>query len=166
MYFCHIGYRILRHTGTTFGYSSLITLIPEANLGIFSSMSGEDEHYIFRTLLHSYLADTFLGETPTINETTICTYPEPWFPAVHSNRRPIDKTRNSTHSLSAYVGTYHHPAYGDLVVRPNSTHLQVRKFIHRKHVKSGYYTPTCETPLEWRFAGGLSIVVQDAMVAG
>ena len=128
-------------------------------------MTGEDEQYIFRTLLHSYLADTFLGETPTINETTICTYPEPWFPAVHTSHRLIDKTRNSTHSLSAYVGTYHHPAYGDLVVRPNSTHLQVRKFIHRKHVKSGHYRPTCEMPFEWCFADG-PIEVQDAMSAG
>ena len=43
---------MLRHTGTTFGYSSLITLLPDVNIGVFTTMTGEDESYVTRTLLH------------------------------------------------------------------------------------------------------------------
>ena len=37
--------------------------------------------------------------------------------------------------------------------------------VHRKHVNSGHYRPSSETPSEWRFAGG-PIVARDWMLAG
>ncbi|KAH3838087.1 hypothetical protein DPMN_111493 [Dreissena polymorpha] len=46
------GYQMLRHTGTTFGYSSLVTLLPDVNIGVFTTMTGYDNGYIGRTLLH------------------------------------------------------------------------------------------------------------------
>ncbi|KAL3866263.1 hypothetical protein ACJMK2_043577 [Sinanodonta woodiana] len=116
------GYRILRHTGTTYGFSSLLTLFPEMNVGIFTAMSGEDENYVFRGLLHSYLADIAIGEDqPWLNETTICTFPEPWYHATPSSHHRINRNHHSTHALSTYEGTYHNIAFGDLKVALNST---------------------------------------------
>ncbi|XP_045156501.2 protein flp-like [Mercenaria mercenaria] len=119
-------YKMLRHTGTTYGYSSLITLLPDANLGVFVSMTGEDEGYITRTLIHSYLLDTFLGIEPTINVTTVCTYPEPWYRSSPSFSAPIVKTIPPTRSLTDYVGSYHQTAYGELVIRMNTTVNQLQ----------------------------------------
>lgn len=119
-------YKMLRHTGTTYGYSSLVTLLPDVNIGVFTSMTGEDEGYITRTLLHSYLLDTFLGDDPTINETTVCTYPEPWYSGSQTRRSPIDKTKPPSRPLNEYVGVYHQIAYGDLVIRINTTVNQLQ----------------------------------------
>lgn len=58
------GNRILRHTGTTLGYSSMVTLFPDLNLGVFTSMTGKDEHCNLRDLLHNFLSDTLLGVKP------------------------------------------------------------------------------------------------------
>ncbi|KAH3838518.1 hypothetical protein DPMN_111928 [Dreissena polymorpha] len=115
------GYYMLRNTGTTFGFTSLVTLLPEVNIGVFTTMNGKDDDFIGRTLLHSFLLDTLLGEEPTINETTVCTYPEPWFPAKDTTPKPFVKTIAPSRALSQYTGVYNHIAYGDLVVSINHT---------------------------------------------
>ncbi|XP_052796451.1 penicillin-binding protein 4-like [Mya arenaria] len=120
------GYKMLRHTGTTFGYSSLITLLPDVNVGVFTTMTGEDESYITRTLLHSHILDSLLGEEPSINETTVCTFPEPWYAASHSLRHPIDQSLPPSRPLDAYTGIYHHIAYGNLTVTVNTTVNQLQ----------------------------------------
>lgn len=58
------GKQILRHSGTTLGYSSMVTLFPELNLGVFTSMTGKDEHRNLRHHLHDFLSDTLLGVKP------------------------------------------------------------------------------------------------------
>lgn len=82
------GNRILRHTGTTFGYSSMVTLFPDLNLGVFTSMTGQEEHYNLSEKLHNFLSDTLLGVKPGVK-------PRP---------------------LSEYVGNYHNDAYGNVCV--------------------------------------------------
>lgn len=115
--FSFIGNRILRHTGTTFGYSSMVTLFPDLNLGIFTSMTGQDEHYILRNLLHNFLSDSLLGITPWLNATTMCTFPNPWYSSIsYSHYVIIDKTISASRPLSEYVGTYHNDAYGEVRV--------------------------------------------------
>ena len=59
---------MLRHTGTTFGFISLLTLFPDLNLGFYTTMTGNDDHYIFRTLLHNYMADVALGVEPWLSK--------------------------------------------------------------------------------------------------
>jgi hypothetical protein len=63
------------------GYSSLVTLIPDMNIGIFTTMNGDDPGYRYRFLLHNYIGDLLLGENPWLNKTTLCTFPEPWYRA-------------------------------------------------------------------------------------
>ncbi|WAR00867.1 GIGA6-like protein [Mya arenaria] len=101
------GYKMLRHTGTTFGYSSLITLLPDVNVGV-------------------HILDSLLGEEPSINETTVCTFPEPWYAASHSLRHPIDQSLPPSRPLDAYTGIYHHIAYGNLTVTVNTTVNQLQ----------------------------------------
>ncbi|XP_052099038.1 penicillin-binding protein 4-like [Mytilus californianus] len=113
------GYRVLRHTGTTWGYSSLVTLIPDMNIGFFTTMTGDDSGYRFRYLLHNYIGDLLLGEGPWLNKTTVCSFPEPWYNQSSSGYHPINKSIHPTRSLSFYVGVYHNSMYGDLHVFMN-----------------------------------------------
>lgn len=76
-YHC-LGLPTVHHSGSTFGYRSYLTLIPDENVGIFTGMSGSDTDEHFRIALHTYLADQALGLSPWVNSTTICTYPYPW----------------------------------------------------------------------------------------
>ncbi|XP_062610694.1 uncharacterized protein LOC134272486 [Saccostrea cucullata] len=122
-------YKILRHTGTILGFSSLITLIPEMNIGIFTTMNGQDSDYIFRTLLHNYLADIALGEDAWLNSSTICSFPNPWYSMPSEASHTINKSQKLSRSPSAYVGHYHNNAYGDLYIFSNtSTGIIVLKY--------------------------------------
>nr|XP_022329535.1 uncharacterized protein LOC111128280 [Crassostrea virginica] len=115
------GYRILRHTGTILGSSSLITLIPDMNVGIFTTMNGQDSNFFFRTLLHNYLSDVALGEKAWLNSSTICSFPEPWFSVKPSVSHQISKSNQLSRASSDYIGHYRNDAYGDLYITRNSS---------------------------------------------
>ena len=77
------GLPMVMHTGTSWGYGGLLTLLPDVGLGIYSSVTGPDESYLGRRAAHMYIADVLLGQVPWLNLTTACTFPEPW-----TQRRP------------------------------------------------------------------------------
>lgn len=117
-YFNIVGYNTLSHTGTTWGYNSALTLLPEMNLGIFTVFTGADHHYKYRTSLHNYLADIYTGEIPWLNVTTLCTFPQPWIHGSSKKSKPsIRKDRKASRHISMYVGIYIHPAYGTLIIK-------------------------------------------------
>ncbi|XP_069137182.1 uncharacterized protein [Argopecten irradians] len=116
------GYEVLTHSGSTWGYRALITLFPAMRLGIYTSLTGEDYGYILRTNLHNYLADKYLDETPWLNGSTICSFPEPWFrPGKEKSKPLIDKTRALPRNATYYVGEYENSAYGRMIVTVNGT---------------------------------------------
>ncbi|XP_025104899.1 uncharacterized protein LOC112570594 [Pomacea canaliculata] len=47
------GYRTAHHSGSTYGYDSYITLLRDENIGIFSTATGSDNNFEFRTALHT-----------------------------------------------------------------------------------------------------------------
>lgn len=113
------GYRILHHTGSTFGYNSMVTLFPDLKLGVFTSMTGEDENHIFGQLLHNFLSDNLLDVEPWLNETTMCSFPSPWYsksPIPYFEYVKIDQTVSASRPLSEYVGIYHNDVYGEVRV--------------------------------------------------
>lgn len=143
------GYRMAYHSGSTWGYRSFLTLLPDLNIGVFSVMTGVDEDYPFRTSLHMYLMDQALGDSPFIDNTTICTFPEPWKSRAGSGRRrraapdrdtllkkdeanggevraisgSVSRQARAATSipLANHAGVFRHQAYGDLTVRVNSS---------------------------------------------
>ena len=86
------------------------------DIGIFVSMTGQDHSYKYRYILHNYLADVALGETPWLNHTTMCSFPEPWYSLPASSHHAIDKTQQPTLPIGNYIGTYHNVPYGNLTV--------------------------------------------------
>jgi hypothetical protein len=91
------------------------------NIGIFTTMNGQDSDYIYRTLLHNYLADIALGEKAWLNSSIICSFPEPWYSLTSKISHPISKSNKLSRSSSQYVGHYQNDAYGDLHIFQNSS---------------------------------------------
>nr|KAG5709961.1 hypothetical protein BaRGS_030003 [Batillaria attramentaria] len=112
------GYPVIGHSGSTYGFRNLLTLIPALRIGVFTSMRGKDVGYAFRGTLHSFLLDHVLGVTPWVNATTFCSFPAPWHNVSAPKTEPsYDTGRPLTHNISAYVGSYENPAYGRVEVR-------------------------------------------------
>lgn len=119
MLYLSIENDIWLHSGSTFGYRSFITLFPNEKIGIFTSMTGEDDNYILRVLLHNFLSDVALGVTPWLDAPSICAELTAPKYTGYSN------TNNPKRNLDEYVGLYINPIYGNLNVMmdPNNDHL-------------------------------------------
>lgn len=113
---------ILLHSGSTYGYSSFITLFPSQNIGVFTSMNGEDENFILRVLLHNFLSDVALGVTPWLDASSICDR------LTAPNYTEYSHTRNPQRPITEYIGRYVNPIYGNLNVEfdANSEHLVLK----------------------------------------
>ena len=117
-----VDHDILLHSGSTYGYRSFITLFPGQNIGVFTSMNGEDDNYILRILLHNFLSDVALGVTPWLDAAAICgrlTAPKyTGYSNTNSPKRP----------RAEYLGLYVSPIYGNLNVEmdSNNEHLVLR----------------------------------------
>uniref|UniRef100_A0A8W8HSN7 Beta-lactamase-related domain-containing protein n=1 Tax=Magallana gigas TaxID=29159 RepID=A0A8W8HSN7_MAGGI len=113
---------ILLHAGSTYGYRSFITLFPSQNIGVFTSMNGEDDDYILRVLLHNFLSDVALGVTPWLDASSICDRLTAPKYTGYSN------TNNPQRPITEYIGLYVNPICGNLNVEfdPNNEHLVLR----------------------------------------
>lgn len=114
------GYKLMNHGGTSWGYSSFISLYPDQNMGIFTALTGRDRYYMFQTALHNFLFDHANNITSWFNESVLYTYPDPWYKReTYLGAHDVDKSIAPSRSLSEYTGTYINPAYGDLFVFMN-----------------------------------------------
>ena len=137
---------MVSHTGTVGGFSSLLTLFPDLELGIFTNVNGPMAPHSdnFLQALHMYAVDVIMEEDPWLDVTpgnnvtqgTACTYPLPWAvegPSVQTldtlkniNHQPRKSERGKAQKLpeeeyEAYLGTYGHHLLGDTVIYYNST---------------------------------------------
>ncbi|XP_012945233.1 uncharacterized protein LOC106013603 [Aplysia californica] len=122
------GFRTYIHTGTTPGYVGFVALVPAHKLGMFLALTGDDYGFEYRLALASYILDTMTGDTPWLNTSTLCTFPQPW--AQDKTRPPytFDPNLPPSRPLSQYTGVYRSDIYGDLIVDFNITMnaLQIR----------------------------------------
>jgi len=118
---CHLvilGWKTVLHYGSLIGAYSLITLLPELHLGIFSSYNGAIQYdpYTINSLLHVHLIDLFLGAQPSIDNTSY------WCSLSGVGARSRSSTRGSPlYTSSAYVGVYWHEVLGEFEVWDNGT---------------------------------------------
>ncbi len=117
------GMPMILHTGTSWGYGALLTLVPDLGIGIYTSITGPDDGYVGRRLTHMYIMDLLMGESPWLNLTTACTFPEPWAP-VHK-RKPYTFPQGDPNKVplefERYVGTFGNFGYGNLSIVLNET---------------------------------------------
>ncbi|XP_061164214.1 uncharacterized protein LOC133173245 isoform X1 [Saccostrea echinata] len=121
------NHRILEEVGDIFGYSSIMTLFPDQNLGIFIAMTGQDKNDFFRITVSSYLADLYNKQEPWLNVSTICTFPEPFMKK--PNRERSEKTFKEIplgRPASDFIGRYHHDIYRDIIVTEYNGSLKLQ----------------------------------------
>ena len=116
------------HYGSYPGLYSMITLLRGLNLGIFTSMHGAKNTIPFEylNLLHLYIMDLFMGKTPWLNGTSVCSFPR-WgqFTRTQSTSG-VPKRKPLQRPAYEYIGTYMHPVFGDLIVRRSGKGLQMK----------------------------------------
>ena len=83
-------YRRVSHSGLVGGFNSLLSTFPDMRLAVFTSSNGDMNTYDFHEALHIYAADVVFEETPWLNDTTACTYPEPWA-GTTTTQSPLDQ---------------------------------------------------------------------------
>jgi hypothetical protein len=124
---------MLTHTGSSWGYKNMITMFPDMDVGIYTSMTGDDEDFMFRYSIHQYLADKYMGLNPWLNASLICSFPEPWMTSKPKRSKPIiDKQVMPKRKLDDYLGLYENPAYGQLEIfildEENSTNKLIAEY--------------------------------------
>ena len=56
------GLPIITHTGTSWGYGALVTLVPDLHLAIHTSITGPDTGYKGRRNIHMYIMDLLMDK--------------------------------------------------------------------------------------------------------
>jgi hypothetical protein len=113
---------MILHTGTSWGYGALLTLLPDLGVGIYTSVTGPDDSYYGRRLTHMYIMDLLLGETPWIDHKTACTFPEPWAPAKQRKSYGSSPAKKMNKlEAEKYVGSYGNFGYGNITFLYNDT---------------------------------------------
>jgi CubicO group peptidase (beta-lactamase class C family) len=126
------GERVVGHSGGWLGWSTLMRLMPDRNLGVavFCNLGGAP----VPAILINYVLDSVCGKEPV-----------PWLDRLRGLRRKalaqeeIDEQTRQTarkpnaspgHELSDYVGSYEHPAYGRMLITRtgDSLHWAYRTF--------------------------------------
>jgi len=108
-----LGWRTVLHYGSLMGAYSLITLLPDIQLGIFSSYNGaiQTDPYTINSLLHVHLIDLLIGVQPSVDNASY------WrdLLAVSHAYRP-HTPGSPLYPSSAYEGIYWHAVLGQFEV--------------------------------------------------
>ncbi len=127
---CAAGLRALMHYGSFAGAYSLITLVPELRLGLFTSFNGgeQDRPWTITSLIHTYALDLALDREPWTTADDACAFP----PGSRQNEAEDDPFAVEMHhkaqrALETYTGVYYHPLWETLNVSLyNATQLLVK----------------------------------------
>ena len=115
---------MILHTGTSWGYGALLTLVPDLNVAIHTSITGPDAGYRARRALHMYVIDLVSDFEPFLNASRACRFPDTKQStgAVTLSDSPERyRTHHHYHNNSVYEGQYTNLVYGNLTVQTNET---------------------------------------------
>ena len=102
------------HGESIYGYDSLMTLVPNTNIGVYTAVTGHDDHDIFQTCMHLHILDILHEEPQWITSNFTCSYSTQHTSA--GSRPTFARGRAFPRSLPDYVGTYNNLVYGDVKI--------------------------------------------------
>ncbi len=143
------GVKMVEHGGNIDGFSSLVTLLPQQNIGIvvLSNMNGSP----VPALLTYNICDRLLAlEESPWNERFRKDYDEvKAAESLGKERSETDRVQGTSpsHSLDAYVGDFEHPGYGLLSVELDGEQLNAT-FNSMEFTLTHYHYDTFEAHLE------------------
>ncbi len=120
------GHRILQHGGGTLGFTTIVVLVPEKNIGI--AIVNNSEESAFLSGLQYELLDHYLGQPgkdwPKAFEEFLRQRRATGLEAVRSAAASKPQSQPSL-PLAAYAGRYADPWYGPIEVRQNAGALTI-----------------------------------------
>lgn len=133
------GFRDISHGGLVSGYRSLIQLFPDKRIGLYLTVNGPNTKIAFEAMyaLKAYTADLALGLEPWLNETTACTYPQPWAEADIDTSATVANTWNQNYwgrNVADFEGVYSHLGFGNVTITFNVSN----GFFTLKHGRLGH----------------------------
>ena len=152
------GYRKIFHSGGWGSYISLMWMFPDMKFGIYASVNGPDggfESGFHLNTIFYYISDYLLGETPWLNTSTACTYPEPWSKPPKSRVHEIVETPISIGNPNELAGTYTSDLFVELNVYSNGTTIHMdlnraRAVLHPSSEKDRFLYDLV-SPIEYAF---------------
>lgn len=126
------GRDILFHNGAEAGVLTITAVIPTEKVGVVIFLNLELGYTIYSSIgLLTTTLDAALGYTPFINQTTVCTFPCPFYqgcnaapaPPQEETPTPAPTTPLFNPPLSEYVGNYSHPSFGTFYFQSSSNGL-------------------------------------------
>ena len=119
------GFKNVWHSGGLDSYRTLLWTFPDMDIGLFTSVNGPGvgtDAYMHRIATFYYLSDNLLGLEPWLNESTACSFPEPWYQLPEKNSS-TPETPLQLSNLGEFEGTYGSHLFPDIQVSSNSTDL-------------------------------------------
>ena len=144
------------HSGGLVSYSTLFWIFPDKNIGMYATVNGpafkslSSRHL---TTVFYYISDHLLGLEPWLNETTACTFPEPWAnSSVRESKNP--EVPITVDNPSQYKGAFSNPVFPGVDVSVNSTDMffksnRMQGTLHPSSEKDRFL---CEVTHPWEFA--------------
>lgn len=90
-------------------------------------MTGSDNYHVTRRLLHLYILDHVMGESPWITPEDACGFEQPAW--TNNNGMSRDRSHKAARPLEEYVGVFGNYPYGEINVytdsHGNETHLML-----------------------------------------
>jgi CubicO group peptidase (beta-lactamase class C family) len=120
------GHKMVEHGGNIDGFSSLVTIVPQENIGIviLTNMNGSPVPYI----LTYNVIDRLLGlEAVPWNERSRKEYDElKAAEAKGKDKSEMDRVQGTSpsHALEAYTGDFEHPGYGTISITGDGDQLK------------------------------------------
>lgn len=119
------GWQTVLHYGSLIGEYSLLTLLPELRLGVFTSYNGavQTDPFTVSSLLHVHLIDLFIGVRPSVDNVSHWCGP----PFTSGQLRRQNELESAAaagslrYAIAAYVGVYWHAVLGEFEVWDDGT---------------------------------------------
>ena len=147
------------HSGRAWSYATMFAFYPDKDIGMFASVNGPafkilpDQH--LTTLLY-YISDHLLGLEPWLNETTACTFPQPWANKTETESKEPE-VPITVENRTDYTGEFSNPLFHGVEVSTNSTTM----FIKAKPRLSGILQSSSEKDrFLWRITDPWEVAVQ------
>mmetsp|Transcript_8427 Transcript_8427/g.11631 ORF Transcript_8427/g.11631 Transcript_8427/m.11631 type:complete len:536 (+) Transcript_8427:25-1632(+) len=113
------GWRHVEHGGTTWGFNSQISLLPDIGVGFVGLSSGDNTNNAL-LLLAYYTFDLLLYKKSWVTESQLC--PAPQQAPIASKSKSHKLTQVETSDVSDYAGSYEHPFFGTITFSYDNNH--------------------------------------------
>ena len=133
-------------------------MFPDMKFGIYASVNGPsggfDSGFHLNTVFY-HISDYLLGETPWLNKSTACTYPEPWSKPPREPVHEIVEKPIAVNNVDELTGTYTSDIFEEVNVYSNGTiiHMDInraRAALHPSSEKDRFLYEIV-SPIEYAF---------------